>query len=172
MDPIQLNIVFYILSSYFLKNTSIEGYSKYELRKQLIRFRSICKNTREYTFYKVVNIKFNFSDYRKIQTFVQERYTDHWYSTLKLMRSFVIQSRYQDLSFDVDKWTKTQWRLHHTISLYGIVKHNKWCWVGQCPWIRNEPFKNAFNDIKEYTPENIDSAMKLMSLNDLMSLGV
>jgi hypothetical protein len=164
-----------VLSSYFIgvkKLDSRSSFTCFELRKALIRLRACNKALYNTQFYKVYNLKFDFSDYKKIETFVKKEYTDNWYKNLKLMRSFVIPSRYQDLSFDVDKWTLTQWRLHQTISLYGIVKYKKWCWVGQCAWINNKPFENSFKAIEDYTPENIYNAMKLMTLDELMSMGL
>jgi hypothetical protein len=171
MVSIDSHLVLNILSSYFIGVKKLEGITSFELRKALVCLRSCNKALHGTQLYKVYNLKFNFSDYRKIETFVKKEYTDNWYKNLKLMRSFVIPSRYQDLSFDVDKWTITQWRLHQTISLYGTIKYNKWCWVGQS-WINNEPFENSLKSIEDYTPEKIDNAMKLMTLNELMSLGL
>ena len=68
-------------------------------------------------------------------------------------------------------WTITQWRFHIAVSTWYDIKCSGGCYWIHNSWITNQECIDAFDNILEYTLENIHSVIKLLSLEELKTLG-
>ena len=70
-------------------------------------------------------------------------------------------------------WTILQWRMHITICTYYAVKYrgSDPYWVDSCPWLDNKACRECYHSFQEKTLENIYTAVKHLTLEELQSLG-
>jgi len=167
MDPepltIENHLILILLSSFFKQNSKIDNFGKIELRKQLIRLGSCSKTLHQSKFYEGLMFNFNFSDFNKVRASTRGTFSVDYYKNLKLMRPFPTNPW--------TLWTITQWWFHIAVCTWFDVNYSGGCFWIHNSWITNRECIDAFNNILEYTLENIYSVVKHLSLEDLKSLG-
>ena len=164
---IEHHIILSLLSNFFL-NGKITGITRFQLRKALIRLRACSKTLRDTKFYEGLMIKFNFSDFNKIRAFMMYGFETGYYPNLKVMRyTFNIYNNYHSRN-----WTILQWRMHITISTYHAAKYRDGpYWIDHCSWLDNKACRECYHSFQEKTLENIYTAVKHLTLDELQSLG-
>ena len=162
---IESHLVLILLSSFFKGHSKIDNFGKIELRKQLIRLGSCSKTLHQIKFYEGLMFNFNFSDFNKVRAFTTRGgpFSVDYYKNLKLMRPFPANPW--------TLWTITQWRFHIAACTWYDVKYSGGCFWVHNSWIRNQECIDAFDNILEYSLENIYSAVKIMSLEELKTIG-
>ena len=167
MDPktltIESHLVLVLLSSFFKSCSKINNFGKIELRKQLIRLGSCSKTLHQIKFYEGFLFKFNFSDFNKVRAFTRNTFSVDYYRNIKLMRPFPANPW--------TLWTITQWRFHIAKCTWYDVNYSGGCFWIHNSWIKNQECIDAFDNILEYSLENIHSVIKLLSLEELKTLG-
>ena len=162
------HLVLKILSSYFL-TTQVPGFTRFELRKQLIRLKSCSKTIREYQFYEGLMIKFNFSDFNKMRAFTYNSQTSSYYS-ISVINTFKLKKLLLNYKF----WTIIQFRIYITFIAYRSINIGS----GSCHSAieihinnQNNPLiVEAYKNIFAYTPENLYSVFKLMTRDELLTM--
>lgn len=160
-------IILSLLSDFFLKG-NVSGISHFQLRKSLIRLRACSKTLRDTKFYEGLMIKFNFSDFNKVRACLDPDFSVRiFYPCLKVMR-------FSMFSYNPTRdWTILQWRMHLTICAYYAVKYRGGdpYWIDNCPWLDNKACRECYHSFQEKTLENIYTAVKHLTLEELQSLG-
>lgn len=165
MLTIENHLVLSLLSFYFKEYSKIDGFGRIELRKLLIRLRSCSKTLHQIKFYETQLVKFNFSDFNKVRAFTTRGgpFSVDYYKNLKLMRPFPTNPW--------TLWTITQWRFHIARCTWYDVKYSGGCFWVHNSWIKNQECMDAFDNILDYSLENIYSAVKLLTLEELKTIG-
>jgi len=171
---IEHHIILSLLSDFFLKG-NVSGISRFQLRKALIRLRACSKTLRDTKFYEGLMIKFNFSDFNKVRACLDPDFSvRNFYPLLKVMRFSNLDSYlYEWLNYNPTRdWTILQWRMHLTICTYhAIIYKGGPYWVDNCLWLDNKACRECYHSFQEKTLENIYTAVKYLTLEQLKSLG-